>query len=60
MQDAHHQEAILYAASGMYHAENIKLFKLYVVKNVRIILCKIIYINVNVKRLLLKEIQKTQ
>ena len=25
---------MLYAAFGMYHAENIKLFKLYVVKNV--------------------------
>ena len=59
-QGIHHQEAILYAAFGMYHAENIKLFKLYVVKNVRTIMCKIIYINVNFKRLLLKEIMKMQ
>ena len=53
---------MLYAAFGMYHAENIKLFKLYVVKNVRVVLYKIIYIyiNVNIKRLLLKGIQKTQ
>ena len=36
-----------------------KLFKLHVVKNIRIILYKIIYINVNIKRLL-KEIKKTQ
>ena len=46
----------------MYHAENMymNLLKLYVVKNVRIVLYKIIYVNVNIKRLLLKEIQKTQ
>ena len=40
-----HQEAILYTAFGMNHVENIlKLFKLCVVKNVRIKLYKIIYI----------------
>ena len=49
---------MLHAALGMYHAEKyIKLFKLYVVKNGRIIFYKIIYINVNIKRLLLKESQ---
>ena len=48
----HHQKAMLYAAFGMYHAENTKLFKSYIVKNIRTILYTIIYINVKVKILL--------
>ena len=52
---------MLYAAFGMYHADRyIKLFKLYFIKSVRIILYKIVYINIIVKSLLLEEIQKTQ
>jgi hypothetical protein len=47
---------MLHATFGMYHAENVKVFKLYVVKNVRIIFYKIIYIyiNINVKKIFVK------
>ena len=66
-QAIHHQEVILYVVFGYVSCRKyIKFFTLYVVKNIRIVLYKIIYtcvyiyiyINVNIKRLLLKEIHK--